>query len=254
VSGGEATPAYVPRTGWPAWAVLPGAAVIFAIAAVFGIIASIAVVALMGEAATQVAEPPLQVVTAWLAGLQIGVIVFTIIAAGFFGSNRWETLALRPPRGGWLVMVLALIPLFAVTGIWTALLMWWKPEVVIGDLKVFKELLQGSTAIPALLVIGIGAPLSEELLFRGFLFSGLAKSRLGLIGTGVLTAALWTGLHYGYSVFGLIEVMFIGLYFSWLLVRTGSVWVTIFCHAVYNTIIGVILYFITLPPLPVPPA
>ena len=47
--------------------------------------------------------------------------------------------------------------------------------------------------------------------------------------------------------------MAIGLYFSWVLVRTGSVWVTIFCHAVYNTAIGVALYFITLPSLPVPP-
>ena len=55
-------------------------------------------------------------------------------------------------------------------------------------------------------------------MFRGFLFSGLAKSRLGLIGTGVLTAVLWTALHIGYSIFGLLEVLAIGLYFSWLLV------------------------------------
>jgi membrane protease YdiL (CAAX protease family) len=82
------------------------------------------------------------------------------------------------------------------------------------------------------------------------LFSGLAKSRLGLAGTGVLTAVLWTALHFGYSVFGLIEVLAIGLYFSWLLVRTGSVWVTIFCHAIYNTTVGLALYFVTLPPAP----
>lgn len=232
---------------------LPAGAVIFAGATLVGLVVSIIVVATMGSATTGSVEPPLQVVTSWLAGLQIGLILLTILAAGFFGSNRWEMLALRRPRGGWLAMVLALFPMFAVTGIWTALLMWWKPEVVIGDLRVFKELLQGSTAIPALLVIGIGAPLSEELLFRGFLFSGLAKSRLGLTGTAVLTAVLWTALHLGYSIFGLLEVLFIGLYFSWLLVRTGSVWVTIFCHAVYNTVIGVVLYFITLPPLPVPP-
>ncbi len=72
-----------------------------------------------------------------------------------------------------------------------------------------------------------------------------------LLGTGILTAVLWTGLHYGYSVFGLIEVLGIGLYFSWLLVRTGSLWVTIFCHAVYNTVVGLALYFVS---LPAPPA
>ncbi|MDP1907023.1 MAG: CPBP family intramembrane metalloprotease, partial [Hyphomicrobium sp.] len=114
--------------------------------------------------------------------------------------------------------------------------------------RVFSDLLQGEMAIFALIAIGIGAPLSEELLFRGFLFSGLAKSRLGLVGTSILTAVLWTALHAGYSIFGLIEVLAIGLYFSWLLVRTGSLWVPMFCHAVYNTVIGLALYFVTLPP------
>lgn len=217
-----------------------------------GFITSIAVGALVtgGDSTQLPVEAPLEVVTGWLAGLQIGLIALTILAAGFFSSNRMETLALRPPRGGWIVLLWALIPMFLVTGAWTALLMWWRPEVVVGDLKVFKELLKGDTAVMALLVIGIGAPLSEELLFRGFLFSGLAKSRLGLVGTSVLTAVLWTALHFGYSLFGLIEVLAIGLYFSWLLVRTGSVWVTIFCHAVYNTVVGLILYFVTLPALP----
>ncbi len=107
-----------------------------------------------------------------------------------------------------------------------------------GDLRLFRDLLQARAGL-ALLAIGIGAPLSEELLFRGFLFSGLAKSRLGLVGAAVLTALLWTSLHHGYSIFGLIEVLAIGLYFSWLLVRTGSLWVTMFCHAVYNTVIGI---------------
>ncbi len=248
----DGNPAYVPRTGWPPWAVLPAGVAIFAGAAVVGIGASIAMGSLVdhGSSADLPVEQRLEVVTGWLAGLQIGLILLTVLAAGFFGSNRWETLALRAPRGGWGVLAWALVPMFLVTGAWTALLMWWRPEVVIGDLRVFKELLNGDTALVALLVIGVGAPLSEELLFRGFLFSGLAKSRLGLVGTGVLTAVLWTALHFGYSLFGLLEVLAIGLYFSWLLIRTGSVWVTIFCHAVYNTIVGLILYSVTLPPVP----
>jgi len=245
--GGD--PAYVPRTGWPAWAVLPAALAIFAGAALFGIAASFIATAMIDPSLFADAEPPLEVVTAWLAGLQLGLVVFTVLAAGFFASSRAETLALRAPRGGWVVLPLALIPMFAVTAAWTALLMWWRPDVVIGDLRVFKELLEGNAALLALLVIGVGAPLSEELLFRGFLFSGLAKSRLGLVGTGLVTALLWTAMHVGYSLFGLIEVLAIGLYFSWLLVRTGSIWVTIFCHAVYNTVVGLVLYFVTLPPV-----
>jgi membrane protease YdiL (CAAX protease family) len=63
----------------------------------------------------------------------------------------------------------------------------------------------------------------------------------------VLSSVLWTLLHLGYSIFGLIEVLSIGLYFSWLLVRTGSLWVTMFCHGVYNTAMALGLYVTTLP-------
>ena len=242
-------PAYVPRTGWPAWAVLPAAVVIFIGAAIVGFILSVAVAALIGPDAPELQSvtPPQRVLIAWLVGLQIGLVVLTILAAGFFSSNRAEMLALRPPRGGWRVLPLSLIPLFALTGVWTALIWWWNPEAVAGDLRPFQELLHGGGAIIVLIIIGIGAPLSEELLFRGFLFSGLAKSRLGLLGASIVTAVTWTALHMGYSVFGLIEVLMIGLYFSWLLIRTGSLWTTMFCHAVYNSIVGLALFFVTLP-------
>jgi membrane protease YdiL (CAAX protease family) len=85
-------------------------------------------------------------------------------------------------------------------------------------------------------------------LFRGFLFPGLAQSKLGLVGAGILTSFLWMLLHFGYSIYGLAEVMAIGLYFAWLLVRTGSLWVTMFCHAVYNSAMALGLHFMTLPP------
>jgi membrane protease YdiL (CAAX protease family) len=244
------SPAYVPRSGWPAWAVLPAGVVIFGISAALGVLGSVAAALMLatGSGLPPPAELPPGVIVAGLSAQQIGMILLTLLFAGFFATRRAETLALRPPRGGWGVLPLALIPLFGIIGIWTALLMWWQPDVVIGDLRLFANLLQGEMGIIALIAIGIGAPLSEELLFRGFLFSGLAKSRLGLLGTGILTTVLWTTLHYGYSIFGLIEVLAIGLYFAWLLVRTGSLWVPMFCHAVYNTVIGLVLYFVALPP------
>ena len=51
------------------------------------------------------------------------------------------------------------------------------------DLRPFVRLF-GEQWVLALLVVGIGAPLSEELLFRGFLLSALARSRLGFAGGG----------------------------------------------------------------------
>ena len=130
---------------------------------------------------------------------------------------------------------------------WTGLLLLWTPTTVVQDLRPFQMLLNSGARPLVLLIICVGAPVSEELLFRGFLFSGLAKTRLGFIGTALVTTILWTGLHAGYSVFGLVEVLSIGLYLSWLLVRTGSLWVTIFCHAAYNTVVAAVLLFVALP-------
>jgi hypothetical protein len=247
--------AYSARTGWPAWAVIPAAFGILALAALIGVLVAWGYSSVTGlgfptgNAASGTLPPQamLQVAT-WTAGLQIGIVLLTLLTAGFFSSNRTEVLALRPPAQGWHVLGLALIPLFAVTTAWTALLMFMKPEAALQDLRPFKDMLHSDAFWLMLTVIGIGAPLSEELLFRGFLFSGLAKSKLGLVGAGVLTSLLWTLLHLGYSIFGLIEVMSIGLYFAWLLARTGSLWVTMFCHAVYNTVMALGIYFVSLPP------
>ncbi len=244
--------AYMGRSGWPVWAVLPAAVLIFALAALIGGAFSFGYAFLSGAglpAAAPGTIPPqmMMQLAAWIIGLQVGMIVLTVIAAGFFSSNRAAALALKPPAGGWWVLPLALIPLFLITAAWTGLLLWWQPSVVIQDLRPFQQLLQGDTLWLILAAICIGAPFSEELLFRGFLFSALAKSRLGLIGTSLVTTVLWTSLHAGYSIFGLIEVLGIGLYLSWVLVRTGSLWVTIFCHAAYNTVIATALLFVTLP-------
>ena len=96
-------------------------------------------------------------------------------------------------------------------------------------------------------MVGIGAPLSEELLFRGFLLSALACTRFGFLGAALISTALWTSLHASYTLLGIAEVFMIGLFFSWLLWRTGSLWVAISCHALYNSLIVVVLRYVPLP-------
>ncbi len=245
--------AYAPHSGWPSWAVLPAGAGILALAALIGAVASLAYGMASGGYVIEPSgggTPSQQVMmqlAVFVAGMQLGAIVLTLLVGGPSPIKRADVLSLKRPAQGWAVLPLALLPLFAVSAAWTALLLLWQPGVVYQDLRPFQELIKGNAVWIILPVICLGAPLSEELLFRGFLFSGLAKSRLGLAGTAVLTTVLWTSLHAGYSAFGLIEVLGIGLYLSWLLVRTGSIWVTIFCHAVYNTVVAASLLLIGLP-------
>src|SRR5262249_10935184 len=121
------------------------------------------------------------------------------------------------------------------------------PQDMFVDLRPFVPFMTGQGWLFALLVIGVGAPLAEELLFRGFLMSSLASTRFGFLGASIISTALWAALHAGYSLAGVAEVFLIGLFFCWLLWRTGSLWVTIFCHAIYNSLIVVLLRYIPLP-------
>jgi len=223
--------AYAPNSGWPAWSVLPAAAGIIFLSLAAGGLAGWAYGLAAGAAVGQILT-----------------VILTLAAAGFSTAKLEGVLALKAPAQGWGVVPVALVPLLAVTGVWTAALLLLKPDVVYQDLRPFKELMQGNAVWIIVPVICLGAPLSEELLFRGFLFSGLAKSRLGFLGTAILTTVLWTGLHAGYSVFGMVEVLGIGLYFAWLLVRTGSLWVTMICHGLYNSVVAISLLLVKLPP------
>jgi membrane protease YdiL (CAAX protease family) len=78
------------------------------------------------------------------------------------------------------------------------------------------------------------APLTEELMTRGFLYRGWSESFLRPLGAVVLSALVWTCMHLQYDAFFLAQVMSIGLLFGWLRYRSGSTWVTIVLHGFNN--------------------
>jgi len=79
-------------------------------------------------------------------------------------------------------------------------------------------------------------PIFEEVFFRGFLFAGLARSRLGGAGTVVVTALAWAAIHHQYDLFGIATVFAIGLLLGWARLRTGSLTLTIALHAAFNLV------------------
>jgi membrane protease YdiL (CAAX protease family) len=73
------------------------------------------------------------------------------------------------------------------------------------------------------LVLVIAAPLTEEFMYRGFLLSALAKSKLGFWGGVIITDATWTAMHAFYEPRSALPAIFVlGLLVSFLLWRTGS--------------------------------
>ena len=108
-------------------------------------------------------------------------------------------------------------------------------------MQQFLPMIQGSLWPLTALGVGLGAPLSEELLFRGFVLSALAKWRYGFWPAALLVNTAWTAFHFGYSAVGMLEVFVGGIYLSWLLWRSGSIWLPIICHAATNSVFLVIL-------------
>jgi membrane protease YdiL (CAAX protease family) len=178
--------------------------------------------------------------------MQAIVIVLVLLAASMFGGRLRTLLAMREmPGASELLRALgAMVLLIAPYNLAVHLI---SPDSVVQDLQPFAGFMRSDLALLAAIVIGIGAPVSEEMLFRGFLQSALAQTRIGYFGASLVTTMGWTALHAGYTAAGLVEVFLIGLLLSWLLWRTGNLWVTIACHAAYNLTLLAILAVVELP-------
>jgi membrane protease YdiL (CAAX protease family) len=83
------------------------------------------------------------------------------------------------------------------------------------------------------LVAVILAPVFEEILFRGFLFRGLANS-FGWLWGAFVSAAIFGIAHVQLDVF--IPLAALGFVLAWAYHKTGSLWTAITMHAMFNTV------------------
>jgi hypothetical protein len=91
--------------------------------------------------------------------------------------------------------------------------------------------------LPLLVVtIVVVMPVAEELLFRGFLFSGLLHSRLGPVGAVLVTALFWSVMHLQYDAYGIATIFVLGLMLGYARLKTRSLYLTIFLHALNNLV------------------
>jgi membrane protease YdiL (CAAX protease family) len=139
-------------------------------------------------------------------------------------------LALRLPAPGslarWLIGAALLIGA-------ADLLTWWAGRPVVPE---FMRATYESARWPALywLAMVVAAPLFEEVFFRGFLYRGIAVSRLGVAGAVIVTALLWTLAHTQYDLFELGIVFAGGLFLGLARALGGSVVLVFLLHAFWN--------------------
>ena len=98
----------------------------------------------------------------------------------------------------------------------------------------FIKLIKATPFVLNFLMVVIGAPIVEELLFRGFLFSQLKTTKLGINGSIILTSLIWTSIHLQYDLFLLIPIFLLGLLLGYLMHKYNSLYLVIIVHAVHN--------------------
>ncbi|HEY7654666.1 MAG TPA: type II CAAX endopeptidase family protein [Methylomirabilota bacterium] len=97
----------------------------------------------------------------------------------------------------------------------------------------------------AVLVIGVLAPLGEELFFRGYMLTRLREAWRA--GPAILVTALAFGLVHGEAVHGVLAAG-IGLYLGFVVERSASVLPALICHVANNTVSVLLTAWMGSPP------
>ena len=180
--------------------------------------------------------------------------------AGLRGGNPRAVLNMRWPRFtllGWLMLVAGfMVAMYAVILVIVTVLGidlsqytpgpdGQSPET--GSAGLVKEAMFDIANTPRLFwmvfpSVALGAPIAEELIFRGQLFSALSQTRLGVSGTSMITSGLWAIMHVSEPWLSVALIFIMGLAFGWMMYRFGSIWVTMACHAAWNSIYALVIF------------
>lgn len=171
---------------------------------------------------------------------QVLIIAALVFLARWTGSDWLAKLYLIPVnlRGAWVIAFIAI-----ALGVWCTdtILENLFPEAMKGDgQSTYEDLRSADTRLAAIATLVVGAPVWEEMLFRGFMLPPLAKTRLGFSGATIVTTLLWTAIHW-YSWPGSLAIMISGFALSYLLWRTGSILPSIALHGSLNAILVVLV-------------
>src|SRR4051812_25071959 len=156
------------------------------------------------------------------------------LAIRLSGTPFTEYLGLR--RTSWGNLAIGVVALIALVVGWDMVSRAIGREIAPGFMV---DVLKSAQADGALWLLGIAfsvaAPVTEELMVRGFLYRGWSESFLGPAGAIVLSSLVWTAMHAQYYDWFLFsEVMSIGLLLGLVRWRSHSTSATIVLHGLNN--------------------
>jgi membrane protease YdiL (CAAX protease family) len=103
---------------------------------------------------------------------------------------------------------------------------WFDDELAFGDTTAIAANAVGSVVL---------APLFEEVVFRGLLFSTL-RSALPATAAIALSGLIF-GVAHGYGALGFLDVASSGMLWAWAFEKTKSIWPGMAAHAATNLVV-----------------
>lgn len=163
------------------------------------------------------------------APVQVAVLM---VAAGYKG-NAAAYLGYKIPRRSEVVFGVATVAALIVVG---DAVNWFAGRNIVDRFQT--DIYQAATnanMLPLLLVaITIFIPVTEESLFRGFLFRGWLRTPQHAWPVIVFTAGLFAIIHVQYDWFLIAQVFAFGVLFGWMRWATGSTILTMLLHGLVN--------------------
>ena len=159
----------------------------------------------------------------WLLGLTIVVRTKGFTALDYFAFRN-------TPKRAWVAWSIAFAGLWILGWTVSHILERPTPEFMT---DVFDD---GRLLVLTGFCLVVVAPLVEEIVYRGFLYRGLASSRLGAGGAILVSSFLWAILHVQYEWYEVAYIFVLGLFLGLVRARTGSVLPPMAFHAVQNLV------------------
>jgi len=174
-----------------------------------------------------------------------GLLLPTVVGAFWMKFSPQKTFSLKTPR--WPAMVGAALIGISAWAVLASTVMRFlppPPQEVVETLK--KALFVGDKPLPLWMVLFLTAitpAVCEELLFRGFVLSGLR--RLGQWPAILISSLLFGLLHP--SIYQFVPTFLLGVLLGWLVWKSGSVFCGMIVHALSNGMIATLTHLKLLP-------
>ena len=177
-------------------------------------------------------------------------IIPSVIVAGFLFRKRWAENLFLNEIPDWKNLLLSLL-IIGVSGAFISFVYYYntillpQDQVATDVLQMEQKLMEMNSLgdfLSNLLVFGLIAGIGEELFFRGLFQRFVTQWSQNIHLGALITALFFTLMHFQPE--GFIPRLILSLFFSYFLILTGRLWISIVVHIVFNSY-QVFLYYFT---------